>query len=91
MKILFLPFSVAAGLIAGLLSKQLFNAIWGLIDDEEPPDSEHRDISLPKMLIAVALQGAIFASVRKLVDHKARQAFEGTFGTWPGEKAPEPE
>jgi hypothetical protein len=91
MKILFLPFSIVAGLIAGLIGKQAFDAIWGLIDDEEPPDSEHRDISVPKMLIAVGLQGAIFAMVRKLVDQQARKAFLGAFGAWPGQERPEAE
>jgi len=90
MKILFLPISILSGLIAGFLGKQLFQAIWGLIDDEDPPDSKYRDISMPKMIISLALQGAIFTVVRKVVDHQARKAFEGAFGTWPGEKAPEP-
>jgi Protein of unknown function (DUF4235) len=91
MKFFFLPFSIAAGILAGALSKKLFEAIWGAIDDEEPPSSEHRDIDLPKMLIAEALQGAIFRMTRKLVDHEARRAFAGTVGTWPGEERPAPE
>jgi hypothetical protein len=89
MKILFLPFSIVAGVIAGFVSKQAFQAIWGLIDDEDPPDSKYRDISLPKLLTAMALQGAIFTVVRKLVDHQARKAFAGAFGAWPGEEQPE--
>jgi hypothetical protein len=91
MKFLFLPFSILAGLTAGFLSKKLFEAIWGAIDDEEPPSSEHRDIDLKKMLLSEALQGAIFRATRKLVDHEARMAFERTVGTWPGEARPEPE
>jgi len=91
MKLLFLPFSIAAGLIAGAISKQVFDALWGLIDDEEPPDSEHRQISVGKMVLAAALQGAIFRAVRKLVDHQARRAFAGSLGTWPGDERPEPE
>jgi Protein of unknown function (DUF4235) len=91
MKFLFLPFSIAAGLIAGVLSKKAFEAIWGAIDDEEPPSSEHREIDLKKMLLAEALQGAIFRTTRKLVDHEARLAFQRTVGTWPGEERPEPE
>jgi hypothetical protein len=91
MKILFLPFSILSGLIAGFLGKQVFQALWGLIDDEEPPDSEHRDISVPKMVIAVGLQAAIFSVVRKLVDRQARKAFAGAFGTWPGKERPEAE
>jgi Protein of unknown function (DUF4235) len=91
MKLLFLPFSIVAGLIAGFVSKQLFDAVWGLIDDEEPPDSEHREISVAKLLLAAAIEGAVFRAVRKLVDHEARRAFARTLGTWPGEERPQPE
>jgi hypothetical protein len=90
-KFLFLPFSIAAGIVAGFLSKKLFDAIWGAIDDEEPPSSDHLEIDLKKMLLAEALQGAIFRATRKLVDHQARLAFLRTVGTWPGEERPEPE
>jgi Protein of unknown function (DUF4235) len=91
MKFLFLPFSIVGGLIAGFISKQLFDALWGLIDDQEPPDSEHREISVGKLVLAAAIEGAVFRAVRKLIDHEARRAFAGTLGTWPGEERPEPE
>jgi hypothetical protein len=91
MRFLFVPFSIAAGVIAGFLSKKLFEAVWGVIDDEEPPDSEHRDIDLKKLLLAEALQGAIFRATRKLVDWEARRAFAGAVGAWPGKEGPEPE
>ena len=91
MKLLFTPFSIIAGLIAGFMSKKLFDAIWGVLDDEEPPDSEHRDISVGKMALAAAIQGAVFTATRKVVDHEARRAFERTVGAWPGETRPDPE
>ena len=91
MKFLFLPFSIVGGLIAGQLASRLFDAVWGLIDEAEPPDSKHRDISVGKMIVAAAVQGAIFRATRKLVDHQSRKAFAGTLGTWPGEERPEPE
>lgn len=91
MKLLFIPVSVVAGLIAGFLSKQVFNQLWGLIDDQEPPDSKHRDISWGKLLVAAALQGAIFRAVKEATDHYSRQAFAGVTGTWPGEEEPQPE
>ena len=40
-KILFIPVSIVGGLIAGLVGKKIFEAAWGLIDKEEPPESEH--------------------------------------------------
>ena len=90
-RILFVPFSVAGGLLAGLLGKKLFEQVWGMIDKEEPPHPEHREISVPKMLIALALEGAIFCLTKGALDHWARRSFERFMGTWPGEEEPEPE
>jgi uncharacterized protein DUF4235 len=90
MKILFLPFSIMAGLIAGFLSKKLFDGVWGLVDEEESPEPEHREISLGKLALALMLEGAIFRAVRGLVDHGARKSFYNLTGAWPGDEAPEP-
>ena len=91
MKFLFMPFSIAAGLAAGFLAKKVFDQVWGLIDEEEPPDSKHRDIDWTKLLIAAAVQGAIFRAMKEATDHASRRAFQRTTGTWPGKKEPEPE
>jgi Protein of unknown function (DUF4235) len=90
-KVLFIPVSVGGGLLAGVISKKVFNQIWGLIDEEEPPDSKHRDIRWGKLLVAAALQGAIFRAMKEATDHYSRRAFARTVGTWPGEERPEPE
>ena len=90
-KLVFIPFSITAGFLAGFLGKKLFNGLWGVIDDEEPPDSKHRDISWGRLLLAGAIQGAIFRAVKEATDHASRRAFYRTTGTWPGEKRPDPE
>jgi hypothetical protein len=36
-KLAFTPFSLSSGLLAGLVGKRLFAAIWSAFDDEEPP------------------------------------------------------
>jgi hypothetical protein len=89
-KILFIPFSVLGGIIAGLIGKKAFERVWGLVDDEEPPGPDHRHISWSRMLVALLLEGAIFKMVRGAVDRGARRGFERVTGTWPGEKEPEP-
>jgi hypothetical protein len=91
MKILFIPISIAAGLIAGFVSRKIFDQVWGLIDEEEPPESQHRDIQWGKLLAAAALQGAIFRLMKEASDHYSRRAFAGVTGSWPGEERPEPE
>jgi hypothetical protein len=90
-KFLFIPFSVAGGLIAGFLGKKLFEGAWGVIDHQEPPEPEQRDVPLGKVVAAAALEGAIFRATRAAVDHQSRRAFQGITGSWPGEEAPEPE
>ena len=91
MKILFAPFGIAGGLLAGSLSKKLFDFLWGLIDDEEAPRAKHRDITIGKLVAALLIEGAVFRVARGVVDHYSRRGFAALTGTWPGEEAPEPE
>ena len=89
MKLLFLPFSILAGLVAGFTSKKLFDAIWRLVDDQEAPEPKHKEISVGKLALALIVEGAVFRAVRGLVDHGARRGFYNLTGSWPGEEAPE--
>lgn len=89
MKLLFIPFSVIGGLIAGFLGKKLFEQAWGLVDDEDPPEAEDRDVPWGKVIVAAALEGAIFRATRTAVDRGSRKAFASATGTWPGERKPD--
>jgi hypothetical protein len=91
MKLFFIPFSIVGGILAGVLAKKIFEALWGLVDDREPPDAEHREVEYGKLAVALILEGAIFRLIRGFFDHSARQGFERMTGSWPGEEAPEPE
>jgi uncharacterized protein DUF4235 len=91
MKLLFMPISIGGGLLAGMLARKVFDQIWGLFDEEEPPDSKYREIDWTKLLIAAAIQGAIFRALKEATDHASRRAFARTTGTWPGEERPERE
>jgi hypothetical protein len=89
MKVVFLPFSILGGILAGALGRKAFDAIWGKVDEEEPPQPEHRQVSLPKLVIALVLEGAIFRLAKGLFDHGARRGFTRWTGSWPGEERPE--
>lgn len=91
MKLLFTPVSVIAGVLAGLVGKRIFERLWGLIDDEEPPSPEHREFSWPKLIAALLIEGAIFRLVKGLTSHAARRVFARGTGAWPGEERPESE
>jgi hypothetical protein len=89
MKLVFAPISIVAGLLAGMVGKKIFERLWGLVDDEEPPRPEHREFSWPKLIGALLVEGAIFRLAKGLTDHGARRTFAKATGSWPGEEAPE--
>jgi Protein of unknown function (DUF4235) len=88
-KVLFIPFSVIGGILAGAVGKKTFDLIWGAFDDGGAPEPEHREISLVKLVVALVLQGAIFRAIRGLIDHGSRHAFQKMTGSWPGDEQPE--
>ena len=90
-KLLFLPLRVVAGIVAGVLGKRLFRALWRLIDAEQAPEPERRGIGVAMLALALALEGALFRLLRGLADHGSRRVFASLTGTWPGEQEPEPE
>src|SRR4051794_17145113 len=89
MKLVFIPISILGGLLAGAIGQKAFDAIWGRVDEQEPPQPEHREVSLAKLAIALVIEGAIFRLVKGLFDHAARRGFARMTGEWPGEEEPE--
>jgi Protein of unknown function (DUF4235) len=87
-KILFLPFSIVGGFLAGKVATLIFERIWRLVDDRESPDPDQRAVRWPKLILALVLAGAIFRAVRGAVDRGSRELFTRLTGTWPGDEAP---
>jgi len=90
-KFVFLPIGIGAGLVAGQISKKLFDVIWSRIDDEEQPQPKHREIDVRKLTVALLIEGAVFRLVRGMIDHYSRRGFAALTGSWAGEERPEPE
>ena len=88
--ILYKPFGLIAGILAGLLSSRIFNFLWSRIDDQDPPKANTRVAPMGKVLAAAALQGMVFKMVRAGVDRKMAQGTHYLTGVWPGERKPDP-
>jgi hypothetical protein len=86
-KILFTPIGILAGLAAGFAAQKGFERIWAAIDDEDAPEVEEREVSYPKLAVALILEGAIFRLVKGMVDRGARLGFASVTGRWPGEES----
>ena len=86
MKLLFAPFGILLGLVAGLVAQKGFERIWAIFDEEDPPGAEDREVSYPKLVVALLLEGAIFRLVKGVIDRGARTGFASLTGRWPGEE-----
>ena len=91
MKLMYKPFAVALGLMAGFVSKKIFDQVWGLIDDREPPKPNTELATWPKVIAAAAVEGVTFRVTRAAVERAGAKAFAGVTGSWPGEREPEVE
>jgi len=90
MKFLFAPIGILTGLVAGMLARKGFERVWAVIDDEEPPEPENRQAPTLKLVLALALEGAIFRVAKGFADHGARKGFASLTGRWPGDEKPDP-
>lgn len=87
--IIYKPFGITAGIVAGMLSTKLFNWVWGKFDEEDPPEANTQWAHLPKLISAAAIQGIIFKVVRVMVDRGAAKGFYYFTGIWPGDRTPD--
>ena len=79
-KLIYKPFGIVLGILAGLVSKKLFDTVWGIFDDEEPPKPTTQETNWPKVLAAAAVQGVVFKTVRAVVDRGGAKGFDHLTG-----------
>ena len=87
MKFIYKPFALVVGLLAGILSKKVFEKIWGAVADEDPPDPDDRDATWAQVLVGAAVSGMIIKVVQALVRRGGARGFERATGFWPGDEA----
>lgn len=86
MKLIFAPIGIVAGLVAGFLAQKLFERVWAIFDEEEPPEPDQREARYAKLIPALLIEGAVFRLTKGLVDHGVRSGFARSTGRWPGEE-----
>ena len=76
-----------SGMIGGLIAGQGYKQLWKRIahkDLDEGPEALSTDYSLREILISAAVQGAIYALVKTIIDRGGARLFERVTGEWPG-------
>ncbi|WP_030772323.1 DUF4235 domain-containing protein [Streptomyces sp. NRRL F-2664] len=84
-KIAYKPIGLALGATSGMIAGAAFKQAWKMIShDGDAPDATDEDRTWREVLIAAALQGAIFAVVKAAVDRAGAATTRRLTGTWPG-------
>jgi Protein of unknown function (DUF4235) len=91
MKLIYKPFAIVLGVVAGIVGRQLFSFVWSKIDDEDPPRPNTEIAPWGKVLGAAAIQGAVFAATKAAVERSGAKGFAHITGVWPGERHPDAE
>ena len=83
-KALYKPLSWVVGALGGILAGQVFKQVWKRVaGEEDAPDATDRDYTWQQVIIAAAVQGAIFAAVRAATERAGAIGYEKATGDWP--------
>jgi hypothetical protein len=80
-RIMYKPWGVIAGVAGGMVAGAVFKQIWRLVRGEEAPGATDPARSWTETALAAALEGAVFAGVKALVDRGAASSFAKATGT----------
>jgi hypothetical protein len=88
MKLLNKAVGLVVSVLGGMLARALFRKIWKTATGEEdaPKPTDARR-GWGEILLAAALQGAIFAVVQAALDHGTAEGTSKLTGVWPGDEA----
>ncbi len=84
-KVLYKPLSILISVFSGILAGAIFKRIWKVTaGEDEAPKATDAQRGWREILLAAALQGAIFALVKAAVDRGAAEGTRKLTGVWPG-------
>jgi len=86
-KLIYKPVSMAVSVLGGMAAGAIFRQVWRLAaHGEEAPSATDPRRSWPEVLIAAAIEGAVFAVVRAALDRGTATAARELTGSCPGEE-----
>lgn len=85
-KWLYKPVSFLVSVLGGIVAGAIFKQVWKLAaGEEQAPSATDARRGYKEVLIAAALQGAIFALVKAALDRGTAEGVRKLTGYWPGQ------
>lgn len=86
-KLLYKALAMGVSSLGGLAASMLFKQVWKRVSGEDDaPDATDRKYSWGEVVIAAAVQGAIFGAVKAAVDRAGAESYQKATGDWPGDE-----
>ncbi|MCW4355940.1 DUF4235 domain-containing protein [Hoyosella sp. YIM 151337] len=84
-KAMYKPLSIATSVLGGIAAGLVFKQLWKRVGSDEDTAPDPRDLNYPmrEVLIAAALQGAIFGVVKAAVDRAGASGYRALTHTDP--------
>jgi len=83
-KLLYKPLSLIVSVLGGVLAGAIFKKVWTVVTGEEKaPEAISPQHSTKEVLLAAAVQGAIFAAVKAAVERAGAKGFKKITGMEP--------
>ncbi|QRP50871.1 DUF4235 domain-containing protein [Amycolatopsis sp. FDAARGOS 1241] len=85
-KMLYKPLNFAVSALGGLVAGRVFKVVWQKIAGEgDAPNATDKHRTWQEILIAAAVQGAIFGAVKAAAERAGAVGYEKASGEWPGD------
>jgi hypothetical protein len=85
-KLLYKPLGMVISVLGGMAASAVFKSLGKRVaHEEEAPQATEKGRSWKEVLVAAALQGAMFGLVKAATDRGGAIGFRRATGSWPGD------
>ena len=86
-KVLYRPVGLVSSIAGGLIASMVFKQIWKRVSagaDADPPTPLQSEYPFKEILLAAVIQGAIYSVVKAIIQRQGARGFQRVTGEWPG-------